>query len=139
MEKINGDANINAISESLRSGSDFSVVYSYVQLICVQKISGVPKFVYVSTVENNLPNFVLSGWVNDNQSSLNYNVLLKIDEISYFNGKRRAEQALLDAFPETGVVLRPGFIYGTRDVPLPIALHSITGPELKIPLWLIGK
>ncbi len=61
MEKINGDANINAISESLRSGSDFSVVYSYVQLICVQKISGVPKFVYVSTVENNLPNFVLSG------------------------------------------------------------------------------
>ena len=139
MEKINGDANINAISESLRSGSDFSVVYSYVQLICVQKISGVPKFVYVSTVENNLPNFVLSGWVNDNQSSLNYNVLLKIDEISYFNGKRRAEQALLDAFPETGVVLRPGFIYGTRDVPLPTAIHSITGPELKIPLWLIGK
>ena len=58
---------------------------------------------------------------------------------SYFNGKRRAEQALLDAYPDTGVVLRPGFIYGTREVPLPAALQSIAGADLKIPLWLLGK
>ena len=41
MEKMNGDANINAISESLRAG--------------------VPRFVYISTVENNLPEFLLKG------------------------------------------------------------------------------
>ena len=67
------------------------------------------------------------------------NILLTTAEISYFNGKRRAEQALLDAYPDKGVVLRPGFIYGTRAVPLPAAVQPITGPELKIPLWLLGK
>lgn len=45
----------------------------------------------------------------------------------YFEGKRRAEQALLDAFPAVGagIVLRPGFMYGARSVPLPFP--HITG------------
>ena len=34
----------------------------------------------------------------------------------YFHGKKRAEQAVLDAFPDTGTILRPGFMYGTRQV-----------------------
>jgi hypothetical protein len=34
----------------------------------------------------------------------------------YFQGKRRAEEALAMRFPEGGVYLRPGFIYGTRYV-----------------------
>lgn len=36
----------------------------------------------------------------------------------YFEGKRRAEQALQNAFPEAGagVALRPSFVYGTRAV-----------------------
>lgn len=38
----------------------------------------------------------------------------------YFAGKRRTEEALLDCYRnKTGVVLRPGFIFGTRTVPLP--------------------
>jgi ABC-type sugar transport system substrate-binding protein len=43
MEKVNGDANITAITEANKAG--------------------VPRFVYVSTVENNLPAFVLHGSV----------------------------------------------------------------------------
>lgn len=34
----------------------------------------------------------------------------------YFNGKRDAEKKLLGSFPTGGVALRPGFIYGTRQV-----------------------
>ena len=34
----------------------------------------------------------------------------------YFQGKRRAEEALAVKFPGSGVALRPGFIYGTRQV-----------------------
>ena len=41
MEQINGDANILAVSEALKAG--------------------VTRFVYLSTVENNLPDFVLKG------------------------------------------------------------------------------
>eukprot|EP01038_Epipyxis_sp_PR26KG_P015934 gene15934-21622_t len=98
MEKINGDANILAVGESLTAG--------------------VKRFVYVSTVENSLPEFVLKG---------------------YFNGKRRAEVAVLDAYPSTGIVLRPGFIYGTRDVPLPLPIPFIPSKHIGIPLWLIGR
>lgn len=89
MEKINGDANCIAVSESLKAN--------------------IPRFVFLSTVENTLPNFVLSG---------------------YFNGKRRAEQALLDAYPDSGTVLRPSFVYGCRDVP---------GSSISIPLGPVGK
>jgi uncharacterized protein YbjT (DUF2867 family) len=102
MEKINGDANILAVSETLRAH--------------------IPRFVYISTVENNLPDFLLKG---------------------YFNGKRRTENALIDAFPMTGVVLRPGFIYGTRNIPLPshlfFGLQNTFMDHISLPLWLLGK
>jgi len=87
MLEVNGTANCNVIELS--------------------KAVGIPNFVYVSTVENNLPDFILKG---------------------YFEGKRKAEQQLLMSYPETGVVLRPGFIYGTRQ------LTSSFG----LPLGLIG-
>ncbi len=50
----------------------------------------------------------------------------------YFNGKRRSEKALAEAFPVTGAVLRPGFIYGTRDI-------TVGGKTVGIPLWLLGQ
>ena len=87
MEKVNGDANINAVSACVRAG--------------------VERFTFISTVENNLPTFVLSG---------------------YFNGKRRAETAVCDAYPNTGTVLRPSFVYGTRKE-----------GGLTIPLGIVGK
>ena len=61
----------------------------------------------MSTVENNLPDIVLRG---------------------YFNGKRRAEVATMEAFPETGSILKPSFIYGTRELGF-----------ASIPLGLIGR
>ena len=69
----------------------------------------VAKFVYISTVENNLPDWFLSG---------------------YFQGKRQAESTLLRLFsePGSGIVLRPSFVYGPRQV----------SPSLSIPLQLVG-
>lgn len=92
MEKINGDANIIAMEESHKAG--------------------VPRFVYVSTVENNLPDFLLRG---------------------YFQGKRRAEKAIQERYGENGIVLRPGFIHGTRSVSIPAV------GDLHLPLWVLGK
>jgi uncharacterized protein YbjT (DUF2867 family) len=68
--------------------------------------SGVTRFVYISAVDYGLPSFVLGG---------------------YFKGKKAAEEALLRKFPYGGIILRPGFIYGSRQV-----------GSVKIPLSVIG-
>jgi len=57
--------------------------------------SGVTRFVYISAVDYGLPSFVLRGYVE---------------------GKKAAEEALLRKFPYGGIILRPGFIYGSRQV-----------------------
>lgn len=89
MEKINGDANVLAAEVAAKMK--------------------VPHFVYVSTVENNLPDFLLKG---------------------YFHGKRRAEEAVLSSFPGgRGLVLRPSFVYGTRAVgPISLPLAVVGRP-----------
>ena len=57
--------------------------------------AGVKRFVYVSVVDFGLPSIVLQG---------------------YFEGKRLAEDAVRSKFPYSGVILRPGFIYGNRKI-----------------------
>ncbi|RCV33452.1 hypothetical protein SEVIR_7G091800v4 [Setaria viridis] len=57
---------------------------------------GVPKFILISVHDYNLPSFLLSS--------------------GYFTGKREAESEVLSKYPASGVVLRPGFIYGKRKV-----------------------
>lgn len=57
---------------------------------------GVPKFILISVHDYNLPSFLLTS--------------------GYFTGKRKAESELLSKYPSSGVVLRPGFIYGKRKV-----------------------
>lgn len=94
MEKVNGDANITAIEACARAN--------------------VPRFVYISAVENNLPKSILRG---------------------YFSGKRRTENALLNAFPDTGIVLRPGFIHGTRTVSIGNVLAVFSHSFIYV--WLI--
>ncbi|RID45915.1 hypothetical protein BRARA_I02609 [Brassica rapa] len=69
---------------------------------------GVPKFVLITVHDYNLPPFVLSS--------------------GYFTGKRSAEAELLSKYPNSGVVLRPGFIYGKR---------KVNGFE--VPLDLVGE
>ncbi|OIV97710.1 hypothetical protein TanjilG_12467 [Lupinus angustifolius] len=68
---------------------------------------GVKRFVYISAADFGVVNYLLQG---------------------YYEGKRAAETELLTRFPYGGIILRPGFIYGTRSV-----------GSAKIPLGLIGS
>lgn len=68
---------------------------------------GVKRFVYISATDFGLANYLLRG---------------------YYEGKRAAETELLTKFAYSGVILRPGFIYGTRSV-----------GSMKIPLGVIGS
>jgi hypothetical protein len=46
----------------------------------------------------------------------------------YFQGKRDVERVLFDLYPEGGVALRPGFLYGTRQV-----------GAVGVPLQIVGE
>lgn len=136
MQKINGDANALAVKVAAESGVD--------------------RFVYISSIQSTLPSFVLKGSVSaslkfnrshhSNQmtffSNAYYNwfsKILPLCYISYFEGKRKAEEAVCSEFKEKGVVLRPGFIYGTRAIPLPDFLRTVVGPTLSLPLGIFGR
>jgi nucleoside-diphosphate-sugar epimerase len=70
--------------------------------------SGVKRFVFISALDYGLPSFVLRG---------------------YYKGKKSAEEELLRKFPYGGVILRPGFIHGNRQVgSLNIPLSAIGAP-----------
>uniref|UniRef100_A0A7N0VMV2 NAD(P)-binding domain-containing protein n=1 Tax=Kalanchoe fedtschenkoi TaxID=63787 RepID=A0A7N0VMV2_KALFE len=69
---------------------------------------GVPKYILISVHDYNLPSFLLQS--------------------GYFTGKRKAESEVLSKYPTSGVVFRPGFIYGKR---------RLDGFE--IPLNVIGE
>ncbi|XP_061343073.1 uncharacterized protein At1g32220, chloroplastic isoform X1 [Gastrolobium bilobum] len=69
---------------------------------------GIPKFILISVHDYNLPSFLLSS--------------------GYFTGKRKAESEVLSKYPNSGIVLRPAFIYGKR---------RVDGFEL--PLDLVGQ
>ncbi|KAF9624765.1 hypothetical protein IFM89_013846 [Coptis chinensis] len=69
-------------------------------------VGGVKRFVYVSAADFGLVNYLLQG---------------------YYEGKRAAETELFTRFPYGGVILRPGFIHGTRQV-----------GSMKVPLGIIG-
>lgn len=61
----------------------------------------IPRFAFISINEFKMP----AGWHMED-------FLLK----GYFQGKRDAEKVLFDVFPDTGVALRPGMIYGNRKI-----------------------
>ncbi|MCO5547794.1 hypothetical protein L7F22_001246 [Adiantum nelumboides] len=69
--------------------------------------SGVKRFVYISAFDFGFPSFILRG---------------------YYEGKKAAEDAIQIKFPYGGVILRPGFIYGDRQV-----------GNMKIPLGVLGS
>ncbi|XP_076886691.1 uncharacterized protein At1g32220, chloroplastic-like [Bidens hawaiensis] len=68
---------------------------------------GVKRFVYISAADFGLINYLIQG---------------------YYDGKRATETELLTKFPYGHVILRPGFIYGTRRV-----------GSMKLPLGVIGS
>lgn len=88
---------------------------SNMQLMDIAKEIGVPRFTFISVHDFKFPR----GWNADN-------FLLK----GYFQGKRDAESHLKELFTDTGVALRPGFIYGKRRVSggYTIPLHIIGSP-----------
>ncbi|XP_027182666.1 uncharacterized protein At1g32220, chloroplastic [Coffea eugenioides] len=68
---------------------------------------GVKRFVYISAADFGVANYLLQG---------------------YYEGKRAAETELVTRYTYGGVILRPGFIYGTRRV-----------GSMKLPLGVIGS
>ncbi|XP_010942228.1 uncharacterized protein At1g32220, chloroplastic isoform X1 [Elaeis guineensis] len=68
---------------------------------------GVKRFVYISAADFGVANYLLQG---------------------YYKGKKAAEAELFSRFTYGGVVLRPGFIHGTRQV-----------GRMKVPLGVIGS
>ncbi|ONK79000.1 uncharacterized protein A4U43_C01F1840 [Asparagus officinalis] len=69
--------------------------------------TGVKRVVYISAADFGVVNYLLQG---------------------YYEGKRAAEAELLSRFAYGGVILRPGFIHGTRQV-----------GSMKLPLGVIGS
>ncbi|XP_024363118.1 uncharacterized protein At1g32220, chloroplastic [Physcomitrium patens] len=77
------------------------------------KKAGVQKFVYISVHDYNLPEFALNN--------------------GYFAAKRKTEQEVLTVFPTSGIVLRPGIIFGTKKVyGIDIPLHLLGEPLEKL-------
>jgi len=89
MERVCGDATVNSVGTA--------------------KKKSVPKFVFVSVYDYNIPDEIKK-------------------RTGYFSGKKRAEEAVLSEFPEEGVVVRPGFIYGDKRV-----------GDVVLPLGAVGK
>ena len=58
--------------------------------------------------------FVSSAQVYDGSAALR--LPLNAPMYGYFQGKRRVEDELLKSFPDGHVILRPGFVYGPRNV-----------------------
>lgn len=75
-------------------------------LIRAAASGGVKRFVYVSAAEYGVVERLLPG---------------------YFEGKRAAENEIEKLFGAHGTILRPGMVYGTRQV-----------GRVKLPLWLLG-
>lgn len=132
MQKINGDANALAVKVAAESGVD--------------------RFVYISSIQSTLPSFVLKGSVSASMKFDRFHHFIQMTFsvthvtidfllwfISYFEGKRKAEEAVCSEFKEKGVVLRPGFIYGTRAIPLPDFLRPVVGQTLSLPLGIFGR
>ncbi|CCW69801.1 unnamed protein product [Phytomonas sp. Hart1] len=101
--KINGEANLNII----KGLSDSKL------------LPNLKKFVYISAEPYNK----YCPTIFDNQH------LLK----GYFEGKQSVEQAIFKDLGVFGVVIRPGFIYGTRYATVPF-----TQTALPVPLGLAG-
>ena len=86
-----------------------------IEAVRTAKEKGVQKFGFVSSAQ------VYEG-------SVGLNLPKSMPMHGYFQGKYKAENELLESYPDSHVILRPGFIYGPR----------IVGPLGSIPLQMIG-
>lgn len=86
-----------------------------IEAVLTAKAKGIQKFGFVSSAQ-----------VYEGSAGLNLPKSMPMH--GYFQGKYKAEKELLEAYPEGHVILRPGFIYGPRNV----------GPLGTVPLQIIG-
>ncbi len=98
MLEINGNVNIRAMR-------------------LAKEYSNIKRFVYISTVDNNLPEFVLQG---------------------YFQGKKNSENELMKLYGKDGYVLKPSFIYGNRAVGSASIPLGVVGKPMELILNLPG-
>lgn len=91
-----------------------------IDLIDAAADADIPRFAFISVHDYKFP----GGW-----HAQDY--LMK----GYFQGKRDAEARLLERYPQGGVALRPGFIYGSR----PLGKRSIPLQLLGAPLAMLMK
>jgi hypothetical protein len=140
MERINGDANIAGMTECKAVGKIY-FRYLHSNIVITASITRHPTIcvcfhcrkqftrIFSQRVSNNLTKF--------NLLPLRYSFPWCSLFLRYFNGKRRAEQALFSLYQSGGVALRPGMISGTREVFLPKDIMGCN--KINIPLWLLGK
>lgn len=108
-EALNGVTSVISCVGSFGSNSYMYKVNGTANINAIRAAAdqGVKRFAYISAADFGLVNYLLQG---------------------YYEGKRAAETELLTKFPYGGVILRPGFMYGTRRV-----------GSMKLPLGVIGS
>ncbi|KAK7352618.1 hypothetical protein VNO80_18042 [Phaseolus coccineus] len=108
-EALNGVTAVISCVGSFGSNSYMYKINGTANINAIRAASdqGVKRFVYISSADYGVVNYLVQG---------------------YYQGKKAAETELLSKFPYGGVILRPGFIYGTRSV-----------GNIKLPLGVIGS
>ncbi|CAH9107992.1 unnamed protein product [Cuscuta europaea] len=108
-EALNGVASVISCVGGFGSNSHMYKINGTANINAIRAAAeeGVKRFVYISAADFGFVNYLLQG---------------------YYEGKRAAETELLTRYTYGGVILRPGFIYGTRRV-----------GSMKLPLGVIGS
>ncbi|CAH9107877.1 unnamed protein product [Cuscuta epithymum] len=108
-EALNGVASVISCVGGFGSNSHMYKINGTANMNAIRAAAeeGVKRFVYISAADFGFVNYLLQG---------------------YYEGKRAAETELLTRYTYGGVILRPGFIYGTRRV-----------GSMKLPLGVIGS
>eukprot|EP00986_Skeletonema_menzelii_P015849 scaffold12827_cov140-Skeletonema_menzelii.AAC.5 len=87
-----------------------------IEAIQTSKLKGVQKFGFVSSAQ-----------VYEGSAGLKLPPSMPMH--GYFQGKYNAEQRLLESYPDGHVIVRPGFIYGTRKLgSVQLPLHLVGAP-----------
>lgn len=110
----------NIVSKFITDGSWLLTLSLLIWLVYMCTL-GVKNFAYISADGDYVPSFILRGSVAFLNMNCHFRYLIQgmccLNSMSrYFDGKRLADQAVSRYFKGSGVILRPGFVYGSRKV-----------------------
>jgi nucleoside-diphosphate-sugar epimerase len=131
VEWIKGDIFDKAAREDVMSDVDYvvSTIGAFGSNEFMERICGDATIEAIRTAtEKGVQKFGFVSSAQVYEGSVGLNLPKSMPMHGYFQGKYRAEKELLDAYPEGHVILRPGFIYGPRNV----------GPLGVVPLQFVG-